>query len=160
MSTDGHEHTDEQSYDGVIDLAVQNNSHTKAFNFMAEACHGRPARILEVGCASGYFGAVLRQHGHEVWGVEASPKAAAVARTRLHRVYIGTIEEFLASRVVGEVAFDFIVFGDVLEHLVHPTQILQTCVGLLTPEGRVIASLPNVAHLAVRRTPVGRTLGI
>ena len=150
MSTDGHEHTDEQSYDGVIDLAVQNNSHTKAFNFMAEACHGRPARILEVGCASGYFGAVLRQHGHEVWGVEASPKAAAVARTRLHRVYIGTIEEFLASRVVGEVAFDFIVFGDVLEHLVHPTQILQTCVGLLTPEGRVIASLPNVAHLAVR----------
>jgi len=135
---------------GVIDLAVKNNAHTKAFDFIADACRGRTGRVLEVGCASGYFGVALKQYGHEVWGVEASSQVATVARRRLDHVYVGTIEEFLASRASREVAFDFIVFGDVLEHLVHPTRVLRACVALLKPAGRVVASIPNVAHLAVR----------
>lgn len=91
MSTEIYEDTDEPGYDGVIHLAVKNNAHTKAFDCIDEACEGRPSRILGVGCASGYFGAVLRQYGHEVWGVEASPRAAAVAQERLNQVYQGGI---------------------------------------------------------------------
>ncbi len=150
MSTEIYEDTDEPGYDGVINLAVKNNAHTKAFDFIDEACQGRPSRILEVGCASGYFGAVLRQYGHEVWGVEASPRAAAVAQERLNQVYLGTIEDFLRSPMARKEPFDVIVFGDVLEHLVDPTRVLRQSIALLAPEGRIVASLPNVAHLAVR----------
>lgn len=64
MSREAHGSTDEKTYDGVIDLAVKNNSHTKTFDFIAESCRGCPGRILEVGCASGYFGAVLKQYDH------------------------------------------------------------------------------------------------
>jgi GT2 family glycosyltransferase/2-polyprenyl-3-methyl-5-hydroxy-6-metoxy-1,4-benzoquinol methylase/glycosyltransferase involved in cell wall biosynthesis len=139
-----------KAYDGAVDLSVKNNSHTKMFDFIADDCHGHRRRILEVGCATGFFGAVLKEHGHEVWGVEVSPQAAAVARERLDHVYVGTIEDFLASEEITDVVFDYIIYGDVLEHLVDPTQVLQQCQRIQAPEGKVVASIPNIAHLAVR----------
>ncbi|HTC11047.1 MAG TPA: hypothetical protein VK726_19955 [Acetobacteraceae bacterium] len=45
------------------------------------------ARVLEIGCDEGDFGAQLNA---EVWGVEPQADAAARAATRLHRVLVGT----------------------------------------------------------------------
>ena len=141
---------DDKVYEGVIDLRVANNSHTRLFNFIQENSGGQRSRILEVGCASGYFGQALKDAGHEVWGVEMSPKAAARARQRLDHVFVGTMEEFLALDSLRGVKFDYITFGDVLEHLVDPEQVLRDCRRILSPAGAIAASIPNIAHKAVR----------
>src|SRR6218665_563776 len=52
----------------------------------------------------------------------------------------GGAENFAATR------YDFIVCADVLEHLKRPEQVLAACRELLTPTGRVLISIPNVAY--------------
>ena len=99
-------------------------------------------RILEVGCSYGGFGQLLkgRSNSPEVWGIEPEPKAAEVAASRLDRVIVG---DFPALAPVGE-RFDCVVFNDVLEHLVDPWGALRCALGLLRPNGCVVASIPNV----------------
>ncbi|MBW1789379.1 MAG: methyltransferase domain-containing protein [Deltaproteobacteria bacterium] len=115
-----------------------------------ESAKGGNARILEVGCAGGYFGEVLKKRGFEVWGVEISHHQAAEATQRIDYVYEGSIEAFLESDPAKEASFDFVLFGDVLEHLGNPVEVLRACADILAPEGVVLASIPNVAHMAVR----------
>ena len=150
-SPEGENNDDsDKVYEGIIDLRVDNNSHTQMYNFIQEDSSRGKARVLEAGCASGYFGEALKHAGHEVWGVEMSANAAAEAREKLDRVFVGTIEEFLACDAVKEMRFDYITFGDVLEHLVDPEQVLKDCRRILSPGGSIAASIPNVAHKAVR----------
>lgn len=141
----------ESTYHGVIDLRVDNNSHTRVIRYVREA--GSPDRgpILDVGCSSGYFGEALKKLGYQVWGIEPHPTAAVEASKRLDQVYSGSIETFLADPVIsGGAKFQFVIFGDVLEHVIDPVGILKACCPLLGSEGRVIASIPNVAHKSVR----------
>ena len=46
----------------------------------------------------------------------------------------------------GEAAFDCILFGDVLEHLVDPLAFLDRFVSRLAPGGCVLCSIPNAQH--------------
>jgi tRNA1(Val) A37 N6-methylase TrmN6 len=47
----------------------------------------KAGRILEVGCASGLFGQLLKtERSVEVWGVELNDSAAEMAAQRLDRV--------------------------------------------------------------------------
>ena len=87
------------------------------------------ARVLDVGCATGYLAERLIARGCEVVGVEADPAAADLARGR-------GIE---------------VVVGDVLEHLRDPRATLVDARSLLSSGGRVVASLPNVAVWHARR---------
>jgi SAM-dependent methyltransferase len=48
--------------------------------------------------------------------------------------------------------FEFIVFADVLEHLQDPGAVLESCHGLLKPKGKIIISIPNIAHFSTRAT--------
>ncbi len=143
-------HAGELKYRGAIDLEVANNSHTIAFKLIRQEGGTNVRRVLEVGCASGYFGETLRDHGYTVWGIEHDPAAAALARTRLDQVFEGPVEIFLDARDAGDQRFDCIVFGDVLEHLADPVTVLRRCRSILAPGGMVVASIPNVAHVAVR----------
>lgn len=140
----------EVKYEGKIDLSVKNNSHTLAYDFIEIDSHGIKCKILEVGCSTGYFGHALKNAGHNVWGIEMTPSAAERAKKVLDFVYVGTIEAFLNSDFAHSNKFDYIVFGDVLEHLPNPSEILTQCKAILTDEGAIVASIPNVAHLAVR----------
>lgn len=135
-------------YQASINLSNKNNSHTLAFECIDEHACGRRLKILEVGCSSGYFGAALSEQGHEVWGVEPYAEAAAKAQMVLHKVHIGFVEDFFTKN--SDARFDVIVFGDVLEHLVDPVNVLKQSSHFLNENGIVVASIPNVAHLAIR----------
>lgn len=137
-------------YSGHIDLSVANNSHTKVCERILEDGPGKGKRVLDVGCSEGYLGEALKAFGFEVWGVEPSATAAATARSRLDKVFTGGLEDFFASHSPAEGRFDYLVFGDVLEHLPDPVAILGRCREYLAPGGAVVASIPNIAHLATR----------
>jgi len=45
--------------------------------------------------------------------------------------------------------FDYIIFGDVLEHLRRPDKAIEYCKSLLKNYGCIIASIPNLMHISV-----------
>jgi SAM-dependent methyltransferase len=45
--------------------------------------------------------------------------------------------------------FDYLVFADVLEHLVDPAAAIRRCLEYLAPGGRVIVSVPNMRFYLV-----------
>jgi len=139
-------------YDGAIDLASLNNSRTQLVGRIP-----RDSRVLEVGCATGFMAEHLtRALGCRVTGVERDPDAARVAAGRCARLIVGDIEDpALLARCAGE--YDVVVVADVLEHLRDPAAVLQGLAGFLGAGGRVLASIPNVAHWSIRwRLLVGR----
>ena len=105
-------------------------------------------RVLELGCAGGRLGAVLKERGAAHYtGVECVAKAAEEARGRLDEVIVGNIEELDLPIEPGSV--DCLVCGDVLEHLLDPWATLKKCVGYVKPGGHVVASIPNVNHVSI-----------
>jgi len=99
-------------------------------------------RVLDVGCAEGAFGESLKRlRGIEVWGVEPFHSAAEKAKSKLDWVVEGVFGPELA---LPEGTFDCILFNDVLEHLPAPEAALRYARSLLSPEGVVVASIPNI----------------
>jgi 2-polyprenyl-3-methyl-5-hydroxy-6-metoxy-1,4-benzoquinol methylase len=100
--------------------------------------------ILEVGCGSGAFGRALKQRRPEtvVWGIEPDVAAGQVAAQTLDRVIPGTFSSVLSELATER--FDVICLNDVIEHIADPYQVLRECKDLLTSDGMVVASIPNV----------------
>ena len=108
---------------------------------------GSCRRLLEVGCGIGRFGEKLKQTRNiEVWGVEPLASAAQIAATKLDHVTTGLFDP---QAGLPEATFDCIVFNDVLEHMVGPEKALRYARKLLSPGGTIVASIPNVRHIAV-----------
>jgi len=111
--------------------------------FLPQSCR----RVLDVGCGNGEFAAAVKAKLNcEAWGVEPSPKSARFAVGRLDRVMEGCFNRELKLPLNY---FDCIVFNDVLEHMLDPGSALGQARDLLTQDGVVVASIPNVAHVWV-----------
>lgn len=135
-------------YQAVIDPTNKNNSHTLTIDFIAEANGGESLEILDVGCSAGYLGEYLRAQGHHVTGIDITPEAIEKAAEFLNEAYCMKVEDYFASH--PERKFDVVIFGDVLEHVTNAEEVLRLTANALKPRGRVVASIPNVGHLAVR----------
>jgi 2-polyprenyl-3-methyl-5-hydroxy-6-metoxy-1,4-benzoquinol methylase len=107
------------------------------------------SRVLDVGCASGYLAARLAARGCSVVGVEPDPASAAEAEAHCELVIVDSIDSE-RGRAAIDGTFDYVLFGDVLEHLVDPWETLRFARTLLAPRGVAIVSIPNVAAWPVR----------
>ena len=104
--------------------------------------------ILDVGCAAGAFGAVLKQRQEcQVTGIELDTTLAETAKTRLDRVLIANVELLPVTTFTQE--FDCITCGDILEHLRNPWAMVEKLVAWLRPGGRLIATTPNIGHWSI-----------
>lgn len=99
----------------------------------------RPGRMLEVGCSSGNYMQEARGAGWEVEGIEFSPEAAAIARSKGFAVRVGPIEQM----DFFENDYDLITAWMVLEHLHEPVKALRKLRGCIRPEGYLVASVPS-----------------
>ncbi|MDF1606177.1 class I SAM-dependent methyltransferase [Nocardioides sp. YIM 152315] len=135
-------------YDTDVDLtdpAHRNGSQAQAVELV-----GSGVRVLDVGCATGSLARALRGRGCRVWGVDRDAAAAERARPHLEQLVIADLDVAPLTDHFERGSFDVIVFGDVLEHLVDPTRVLREAVELLADDGRVVCSIPNIAHGSVR----------
>ena len=135
-------------YQSVINTNNKNNSHTLTIDFIAELSKGQPLEILDVGCSAGYLGEYLRTQGHHVTGIDITPEAVIEASKFLNEAHCMRVEQFFDLYPYRH--FDIVIFGDVLEHVTNAEEVLRLTSRSLKPSGRVIASIPNVGHLAVR----------
>jgi 2-polyprenyl-3-methyl-5-hydroxy-6-metoxy-1,4-benzoquinol methylase len=109
------------------------------------------SRVLEFGCATGYMSKVLKEERScSVVGVEIDPEAAELAKEHCDRVVVADAETLDFEEAFEEERFDAILFADVLEHFRDPGAVLRRIRPFLAEEGRVVASLPNIAHASVR----------
>lgn len=104
-------------------------------------------RLLEIGCAYGYFLEVAQDY-FECSGVELAEEAVAACRARgLQNVYHGTCEDAIPSEASG---FDVAVLLDVIEHLERPVEVLEHVSRLLRPNGVVLMTTGDFGSLAAR----------
>lgn len=129
-------------YDTTVE---SNTSHALMLDLV-----GGGKDVLDVGCATGYLAAALSAAGNRVWGVEMDPESGAQARPHLVDLLLADLESADLVAGFGDRSFDVVVFGDVLEHLRSPMDVLRRAVPLLRPGGSVVVSIPNVAHGSVR----------
>ena len=103
-------------------------------------------RLLEVGCAYGWFLAAARARGYQVTGVELSANAAESARDRLGlRVHAGQLGE---APLDGP--YDVICVWDTLEHVPDPVQFWLAIRKLVADDGVVLFSTPDVSSVPAR----------
>ncbi len=124
------------------------SSHQQISSFVRRA---RRAPILDVGAAQGFLGQLLRGSGLEIDGVEPDTECADCAQPFYRHIFRSPIEE----TALPSATYQTIVCGDVLEHLLDPTQVLRDLRRAAPPGATFIVSLPNVAHLAVRLMLLG-----
>jgi 2-polyprenyl-3-methyl-5-hydroxy-6-metoxy-1,4-benzoquinol methylase len=108
---------------------------------------GAPRRLLEVGCAGGFFIWEAERLGIDALGVELSPLAAGHARETLGvDVVTAAFEDAPLDGTFGAVcAFH------VLEHVADPRGFLTRARDLLEPGGLLALETPNFASAAAAR---------
>lgn len=131
--------------ESFFDENNQNASWYKVFQLVKPE-----SKVLDVGCSSGNFGKVLiNRKNCAVDGIELDESDATEARKKLRQVWVLNIETDDLKKL-GKNKYDVIYFGDVIEHLVHPSTTLKRIKPLLNNGGRVLFSIPNMGHIAVR----------
>jgi glycosyltransferase involved in cell wall biosynthesis len=126
------------------------SSHGQIISWLSQR---QPSRILDVGCADGRLGELLRLSGHTVFGVDAIKHDGVMERLD------GFVESDLSHGLPLEAGdnYDVIVAADVLEHTASPGEVLANLATALAPGGIVLVSVPNFAHWYPRiRTALGR----
>ncbi|RLT20787.1 MAG: class I SAM-dependent methyltransferase [Planctomycetota bacterium] len=102
-----------------------------------------PAKMLEIGCASGAFLNQMSGLGWEVEGIEFSEKAAQNARQLGYKVYAGSLETAPAPLTL----VDLIVGWFVMEHLHNPIGSLKKLHEWANPGAWLVLSVPNANAL-------------
>ncbi|MDD5437479.1 MAG: methyltransferase domain-containing protein, partial [Candidatus Omnitrophica bacterium] len=74
---------------------------------------------------------------------------AQEATKNLDNLYVVDIET--AKPDLGKEPFDCIIFGDVLEHLINPWQVVKDMKRYVARDGYVVISIPNISHWPVVR---------
>ena len=102
-------------------------------------------RVLDLGCGTGALGKALkeRQPCH-VTGIELNKEAFEIAKTNIDVCLNDNLNRYDPTLTL--VKYDCIILADILEHLVSPYAILKKFASVLTDDGVVIASIPNIGH--------------
>lgn len=104
--------------------------------------------VLDVGCNTGKLGEYLKALGVEkVIGIDATAHAVEVSRQYEDEVHLMDIE--IDNPPYPEGYFDVIFYGDVLEHLKYPWEVLSRYRKYLKNDGVIIASIPNAGHFSI-----------
>ena len=107
---------------------------------------GARQRILDVGCATGYFLELAAEQGLQPFGVEYSSYAAARARLRFgeEAIFQGTLEQSAFPKS----SFAAIAMSDLLEHVRAPATTLECAQRLLKPGGVILIMTPDTSALS------------
>jgi 2-polyprenyl-3-methyl-5-hydroxy-6-metoxy-1,4-benzoquinol methylase len=119
--------------------------HLAVYEWIAARVRGM--RVLDMACGEGYGSSALAESARGVVGLDANPEAYEHARLRYRRANLsfarGMVENY------GEPgSFDAVVFLQTIEHVFDPVAVLGHLRSLLTSDGVVYVSTPNVLTLA------------
>jgi SAM-dependent methyltransferase len=137
-----HQTSEGPAHERYLFKPLRGSSHVWALEQLSNVVSER--KVLDIGAGSGWLGRALKP-------ARPAELAAVEIDTRSHGELLKSYDRVLTdiAALRGE-TFDLIVLLDVLEHLPKPAEYLKEVRSLLSPEGHILVSVPNVAHWSVR----------
>lgn len=107
-----------------------------------------PINVLEIGCDCGatLWGIKKSFPNSTTYGVEINEAATKIANCFTEAI-VGNIED--ENLPYEKNSMDYIIFGDVLEHLRNPEKTILYIKSILKKDGYIIANIPNLMHISV-----------
>lgn len=104
--------------------------------------------ILDIGCAFGGNFVIIKEKNPSanLCGIEINSETACIAKG-FADVRNNDIEKYFVPE--WKEYFDYVIMGEVIEHLVDPWSALKKVREMIKPGGSIIASIPNVLHISV-----------
>ncbi len=109
-------------------------------------------RLIEVGCSSGALARAFKalQPDCCYLGIEIDPAYTALARRYCDQCLTLDIESAAADFWTEQAQTDCWIFGDTLEHLRDPWQLLHRIRTHIPESGSVLACIPNAQHWSLQ----------
>jgi len=105
------------------------------------------AKLLDVGCAFGYFLGCCDKYGIKTFGIEISEGAIGEARKETNaKLFKHDVNNGL--NLFESHYFDLVTAFDLIEHLDSPYKFLKGCHRILKIGGKVIVTTPNLRAIA------------
>lgn len=115
-------------------------------NFLKERI-GTGKKVLDIGCRDGTLTSTYCE-GNTVLGVDIDGEALKRAR---EKTGIETVQMNLTDAwPFPEKGFDFVVAGEVIEHVYFPEKVIQKISRVLKPDGVLLGTVPNAFSLRNR----------
>lgn len=117
------------------------------------------ASIVEAGCSSGALAAAykLKNPSCRYVGIEIDSKYAEIARSHCDEVLVADLDALAHCSMAKQLQSDCWVFGDCLEHLANPWQVLRWVNQHQPASGLICACIPNSQHWSMQcRLSVGQ----
>jgi len=128
-------------YDVALDLESDNSLSIIVSNIRPNSL------ILEFGPATGRLTKYLKEQlKSKIYIVEIDKDAYGESLKYAEDGSCGDIEKYQWAEKFGELKFDYIIFADVLEHLIDPDKVVKAAKKFLKTDGMLIVSVPNIAH--------------
>ncbi len=140
---------DEDSYNKVLMNELQIDLDRKRFIYNLEIINSmikEPGTILDIGAGPGIFTEVAREMGWMPTAIEFNNYCVK----RIKSLGIRCIEEPLEEAELPEDSFDCVTLWAVLEHIIHPHEMLKQINCILKPNGILAILVPNIDSLAAR----------
>jgi 2-polyprenyl-3-methyl-5-hydroxy-6-metoxy-1,4-benzoquinol methylase len=108
----------------------------------------KTGKILDVGCATGYFLEAAKAKAYEPYGVEFSDYSASLAKNKFggKNIFKGTLEQCEFEKGT----FDVIAMSDLIEHVRNPIETLSKAHQLLNTDGIVMIMTPDTGSLSYK----------
>lgn len=134
------------SYDFELDMIGDNSNSVILRNIKPHS------KIYEFGCAHGRMTKYLAQKLNcHVDICEIDAEAGLMASAFASNYLVGTTHgDFTKSNFEwNKPYYDYVIFADVLEHLINPKKYLEKSKNLLRKDGSIWISIPNIAHNSI-----------
>lgn len=130
-----------------FNIEYYNNARYDLIELISEE-HNTALSILEVGCGIGTTLLNIKYNypNSTLYGIELVDSVAALGSKMLN-IINGNIENMELS--IPSNSLDYIIFGDVLEHLHNPHAIINKMKNYLKPNGSILTSIPNIMNASV-----------
>lgn len=99
--------------------------------------------VLDVGCAQNpEIYEVFAKKSSKIIGIDIDKKKLQKMKNRGHRVYLMNAENIKLNH-----KFDYIVAGEIIEHLSNPGLFIESAKKHLKDEGKIIITTPNISSV-------------
>ncbi|MGB5594968.1 MAG: class I SAM-dependent methyltransferase [Crocosphaera sp.] len=114
------------------------NNFERILDYLEKFIIPKNKRLLDVGCAHGWFLELAAQRGFTVFGLEPDRDMVTLAKSKSDCIWHG----FFPEHIPPGKRFDVIIFNDVFEHIPDVKAAMNACYSLLEPNGILIINLP------------------
>ena len=109
--------------------------------------YSKKGRLLDIGCALGFFLEIARDDGWDVQGLEIIDYAYKYAINKLN---LPVMNKTLEEAKFKSNSFDVVTLFDVIEHLPNPNSTIKEARRILKQNGLIAITTPNIGSIPAK----------